>query len=226
MQLIARLVIWFCILCIGLLITIPRSYAQQAVLEDVVYLKNGSIIRGTIIEQVPGESLKIETKDGNVFTFSEDEISRIAKEEMKGAILEELKKPIGNKKEPALAMVLSLLLPGTGQFYNGEYKKGAIQMGMFFGGAAIMFAFYPEEVLFGDHDSEFNGEDAIALLGGLIALGGYVWSATDAPKSASRINKENGWAFAPQISDNLYLTITDLQIDNEVTPGVKLLLKF
>jgi len=214
------------VVCIGFLITIPQGFAQEKALEDVVYLKNGSIIRGTIIEQVTGESLKIETKDGNVFTFSEDEISRIAKEEMKGAILEERKDPIGSKKEPALAMVISLLLPGGGQFYNGEYKKGAIQMGMFFGGAIIMFAFYPKEILFGDDNDEFTGEDAVALLGGLIAMGGYIWSLYDAPKSASRINKENGWALAPQISENLYLTVTDLQIDKKVTPGIKLILKF
>jgi hypothetical protein len=33
---------------------------------EVVYLKNGSVIKGTIVEQVPGESLKIQTRDGNV----------------------------------------------------------------------------------------------------------------------------------------------------------------
>ena len=33
------------------------AYAQS--LQDVVYLKNGSIIRGIIIEQNPNESLKI-----------------------------------------------------------------------------------------------------------------------------------------------------------------------
>lgn len=34
---------------------------------DVVYLKNGSIIRGMIIEQIPNVSLKIQTKDGSIF---------------------------------------------------------------------------------------------------------------------------------------------------------------
>jgi hypothetical protein len=55
-------------------------YAQQY--EDVVYLKNGSIIRGTIIEQVLNESLKIRTKDGSVFVYNTDEISKITKEEI------------------------------------------------------------------------------------------------------------------------------------------------
>lgn len=49
-------------------------------LEEVVYLKNGSIIRGTIIEQIPNETLKIQTKDGNIFVYKFDEIAKTTKE--------------------------------------------------------------------------------------------------------------------------------------------------
>jgi hypothetical protein len=55
------------------------SYGQNN-MEDVVYLKNGSIIRGIIIEQVPNQSIKIRTKDRNVFVFKYDEIEKITKE--------------------------------------------------------------------------------------------------------------------------------------------------
>ena len=58
-------------------------YGQTPVWEEVVYLKNGSIIRGTIIEQIPNKSLKIQTKDRSVFVYSMDEIEKIAKEEIK-----------------------------------------------------------------------------------------------------------------------------------------------
>jgi hypothetical protein len=47
---------------------------------DVVYLKNGSIIHGTIIEQVPDKSLKIETADRNVFVYQMAEIEKLTKE--------------------------------------------------------------------------------------------------------------------------------------------------
>jgi len=47
---------------------------------DVVYLKNGSVVRGVIIEQVPGVSLKIQTSDGSVFFYKMDEIEKITKE--------------------------------------------------------------------------------------------------------------------------------------------------
>ena len=52
--------------------------------QDVVYLKNGSIIRGVIIEQVPNKSIKIETADRNVFVYQMNEIEKIAKEPYQG----------------------------------------------------------------------------------------------------------------------------------------------
>jgi sRNA-binding regulator protein Hfq len=59
------------------------AFAQQNY-QDVVYLKNGSIIRGLIVEQVPNETIKIETMDKSVFVYKLDEIAKIAKEEKKG----------------------------------------------------------------------------------------------------------------------------------------------
>lgn len=47
---------------------------------ETVYLKNGSIVRGEVIEQVPGQSLKIQTRDGSVFVYQYDEVDRVTKE--------------------------------------------------------------------------------------------------------------------------------------------------
>ena len=47
---------------------------------DVIYLKNGSVIRGTIIEQIVGETVKIQTRDGSIFSYKMDEMLRISKE--------------------------------------------------------------------------------------------------------------------------------------------------
>lgn len=67
------------------LITFSLSYAySQTALEEVVYLKNGSIIRGTIVEQVPNELIKLQTKDGSIFVYQMDEIERITKEPISG----------------------------------------------------------------------------------------------------------------------------------------------
>lgn len=62
------------------LIVLGNICANAQSLQEVVYLKNGSIIRGTIIEQEPNESLKVQTADGSVFVFKMDEISKITKE--------------------------------------------------------------------------------------------------------------------------------------------------
>lgn len=53
---------------------------SQRQMQDVVYLKNGSVIRGMIVEQIPNKTIKIETKDGNLFVYSFDEIQKITKE--------------------------------------------------------------------------------------------------------------------------------------------------
>lgn len=47
---------------------------------DVVYLKNGSVIRGMVIEQTPNLSLKIQTKDGSIFVYKMEEVEKITKE--------------------------------------------------------------------------------------------------------------------------------------------------
>ena len=47
---------------------------------DVVYLKNGSIIKGMIIEQIPNVSLKIKTLGGSVFVYKMDEVVKMTKE--------------------------------------------------------------------------------------------------------------------------------------------------
>lgn len=58
-------------------------FGQTTNWEEVVYLKNGSVIRGTIIEQVPNKTIKIQTKDRNIFVYNMDEVEKIAKEEIK-----------------------------------------------------------------------------------------------------------------------------------------------
>lgn len=61
-----------------LFFTAVNVHAQN--LQEVVYLKNGSVIRGIIIEQIPNESLKIQTADGSIFAYKMDEVEKITKE--------------------------------------------------------------------------------------------------------------------------------------------------
>ncbi|MCX7985258.1 MAG: hypothetical protein N3A63_10200 [Bacteroidetes bacterium] len=61
---------------------IITSIVYTQTIKDVVYLKNGSIVKGTIIEMIPNQSIKIQTGDGSIFVYSMAEIDRITKEEV------------------------------------------------------------------------------------------------------------------------------------------------
>lgn len=66
------------------LIFILGSTFSQNNFEEVVYLKNGSVIRGTIIEQIPNQTLKLQTKEGNIFVYKYDEVLKTTKEPIIG----------------------------------------------------------------------------------------------------------------------------------------------
>ncbi len=80
------------------------------------------------------------------------------------------------QKNPRLALIFSLVLPGAGQAYNGEWGKGAIQLG----GAVFGAWMFADAIL---------EDDTRMRTGFFILLGFQVWSVIDAPISAHRINK-------------------------------------
>lgn len=69
----------FLISVVSLLVAII-AFGQEW--QDVVYLKNGSIIRGIVLEQIPGQNIKIQTSDGNVFVYDTKDVERISKEQL------------------------------------------------------------------------------------------------------------------------------------------------
>ena len=62
---------------------LPFSSMAQNGMQDVIYLKDGSIYKGTIIETVPNESYKIQSEGGNVYAVTITEVEKITKEELK-----------------------------------------------------------------------------------------------------------------------------------------------
>jgi hypothetical protein len=62
-----------------ILLSIQGNVIARSKSEDVVYLKNGSVIHGTIVELIPNQSVKIQTADHNVFIFKMDEVEKITK---------------------------------------------------------------------------------------------------------------------------------------------------
>ncbi len=65
-----------------LLLLFGGFYVNAQNLRDVVYLKNGSVIRGKIIEQVPPASLKIQTADSSIFSYRYEEVEKITREQL------------------------------------------------------------------------------------------------------------------------------------------------
>lgn len=186
----------------------PCILAQQQ-MQDVIYLKDGTIVRGTIIEQVPNVSVKLQTKDGNIFVYKMEDIMKTTKEAAKGG---GGGVAMQGEKSPGLACVLSLILPGLGQYYNGEYVKGIIQDGLYAGGWVMVFALghKDKEYYYYDYYYDYWGETEITpwfWIGLGTVLGTELWSMIDAPISASNINRkmrEQGYGHLFELKKDKY----------------------
>lgn len=65
------------------------STADAQQLRDIVHLKNGNVVSGVIIEQIPYETITIQLPDGRVLVFEMSSIDRIVKEPV-NAIVQQL----------------------------------------------------------------------------------------------------------------------------------------
>ena len=69
---------------LALLLICATSLGAQE-MEDVVYLKDGTVVRGVIIETVPNQSIRIRTSDGSVYVYTFNLIDRMTKEPVQAA---------------------------------------------------------------------------------------------------------------------------------------------
>lgn len=109
------------------------------------------------------------------------------------------------EKSPWLAFGLSFLVTGAGQWYNGHYAKGTVQLVAASTGAVTLVL-------------DANDDDEIGTAGGIGAVvwvGSVVWSLVDAPMSANSINRQ-----ARQTSLQINPTVKDDLV------GASLTLKF
>jgi hypothetical protein len=86
-------------------------------------------------------------------------------------------------KDPGIATIASVVIPGGGQMYSGEVKKGAMILGIGFAGLTLGYA-----------TTMNSGNGAPALAGYLVYLGSWVYGIMDASDSAARMNAKNGLA--------------------------------
>ena len=124
------------VMCLTAFVATAPLLAQQT--EDVVYLKNGEIVWGTIIERIIGESLKIQTADGSVFAYAMDEISKIVQE------------PVMGTEESATGIEIGTLFGLSHLSSNGD---GITIIGVpsaplaFFGNPSLYVSWFPNEQL-------------------------------------------------------------------------------
>jgi|GEM_PF-424396 len=64
----------------ALLLSLFSLTANAQTFTDVVHLKNGTIVRGVIIEQVPGKTIKVQTADALKIEINYSDIEKITKE--------------------------------------------------------------------------------------------------------------------------------------------------
>ena len=91
------------------------------------------------------------------------------------------------RKEPVVSFLLSLLVPGAGQYYNGESGKGTVMLVGSIVGLSMFVAGAEDNI--GNWD--VDDDDGIGGFGALLWLGGALWSVIDAPIAANRINEQN-----------------------------------
>ena len=65
------------IIAISIVCMVTSISAQS----DVLYLKNGSKIKGSVIEMDPTNGVKIQTSDGSLFVYAMTDVERVSKED-------------------------------------------------------------------------------------------------------------------------------------------------
>jgi len=68
------------LLLLIVLLGLNTGLFSQNIARETIYLKNGSVIKGYIIEQIPNLSIRVQTADGSIFVYKTDDIEWITKE--------------------------------------------------------------------------------------------------------------------------------------------------
>jgi hypothetical protein len=104
------------IICVLLLVLVSAAgWGQEKI--DVIYLKNGDIRKGTIIENVMNDYIKVETSDGSIFTIKYADIQKMTKETQGASVRretaaqQEMPKP-----QPASSSELNVGIKGVMNF--------------------------------------------------------------------------------------------------------------
>jgi len=172
----------------------------QDTFQETVYLKDGSIIKGIIVEQVPNQSIKIQTADGSLFVFEMDEVEKITKESVSNKTVSSFSTK-SYKQTGYRGFIDFGYTFGTGDFDLGRLElttsHGAlITPNLFIGGGTGIHYYCTDGLsevvvpLFLDIQGIANSTKSIAPFGGLKI--GYSFDATES-------FEDLGLYFAPSV---------------------------
>ena len=203
----------------------------QSEMRDVVYLKNGSVVKGTIMEEAVGKYVRIDTPDGSIFFYEMNEIEKIVKEKVATpetkvetsetkVATNQNSMPVQNnnyiymppRKSTFGAGFLSFLIPGAGELYATNWEQGWGTMFFCYVGIPAITGLVA--LMVGD---SFN-------IGGLIAMGVFevvmwVGSIRNAVKLAKEVNIKNGY-LSFQIGDKAHFGVRpEFSYNNMMMPS-------
>ena len=180
----------------------------SAATPDTIRFENGATVKGTLIETTPNH-VRIKTEHGDIVKYSQMDISYIIDRLplLESAPLPAPIPPVDMpppQPQPPLPLpdaiipgLLSALIPGAGQAYNGETEKTIVFLGAWAAGIYYsVTAFEPIENgsgVYVPHDKAGQ-----LTLGALATWGSIVVAIIDAVVVRNRINKlqQRNWQFS------------------------------
>ena len=196
-------------LAFAFILAFGNNLIAQTSYQDVVYLKNGSVVKGIIIEQTLNVNLKLKTSDGSLFVFEMKDVEKITKEavgvnrnDKTQSNIDDsypIKTTAKNFRDPTVSTVLSFLIPGVGQFYNGQTGKGVGYLLWNIGSYGLMYA-----SILSMYKMDYNGNyyikenssnwAMVGLISGFSGIACWIVSMIDANNSSKAINRQLGFA--------------------------------
>ncbi len=93
-----------------------------------------------------------------------------------------LAEPGPGPRKPAIALALSILVPGAGQVYNGQIAKGVVFASLFYGGVVM--------ITLADITRSHKSITGFGWMCVMTVAGTHVWNMVDAASTAQRLSDE------------------------------------
>ncbi|GEM_PF-1907671 len=203
-------------IAILLIVSITSVLAQERI--DVIYLKNGDVLKGIIVENVPNVHVRIELQGGSVLTVKYADIAKFTKENPakpapQAQPAPQLQPPPGDalvqpdmqkmmayeqeKKSSGTAIVLSLVVSSAGHAYAGNWPRGLLFTAGRVAGVVLALTagtstnyVYSPGYYWASYGYYTSETTTWFYVGIGAAVGFAVWEAIDAGGEADRYNEK------------------------------------